>query len=951
MATTVYTLILNLGGTVQIRGGITYSITNTNNITSTISGTVFLQLKNAMSASLDTSRYVTLTIAGTSYRAAITSLTHYGAGSWRTVASTSFSKSFSRTTAAQSKQLTLTVHGGTAKTVTFTIPARPSYTLTYNANGGSSTPSSQKQFYGYGEKLAGAISKTGYTFKGWYSSATKKTYNAGAEHEPNANTTLTAQWQVNQAIIHCYPNGGVQPANPTNPKPSVGYWTSTNNYNNTINLWDVTTTLQLSKAGHHLDTTKAWNTNASGTGTSYNQSTDYVWKTFGNLVSTGGQTKTTNLYANWIKDKYNVIYNAPDADSSVPTSTTKEYNTAANTSTTVPQRANYSFYHWNTASDGSGTAIAAGAPIPQGINGNGNNSNINLYAIWNPVITYNNNLENNPLQTTQIKTINETISLLSNTTFSREGYILTEWNTAANGSGISYDLTGSTLPTYSTDSPLTLYAIWKTLPAAPQITKMTAICNEYVETEDTIASLEAYYWSRSGSVPYQYTLVDKVDYYTSTVDTVANTLKKYFVRTGTGTELDPYVFTLLETEDYYELTSDTIVDSTHIYYERSGSGTTDDPYIFINIEPEEGDNPHDLGYYVLINPYSLGYYELINPHAQGYYELIESDSGNTCVISLDWSIDGTSQYIGDDNRATFSGTYIINNDQTTIYSYQFVEETTEGLSGIAKAAVDISTISAGITFYVILSDSTGTTAAQRAYFTPSKFVLDFKNGGNAMGIGRPAPNEGLAIGYDTTIEKTLNVVDTLYINGTALIDKLYPVGSCYITSTYHNPSNFLGGAWSCIEKEFAYRYFGNDTSTVTWNNTNTQDGSSSSRSHVIIRKGSGIQVRLYWYNKVAYADSTLTIATLNSKAIGLGAAGPHSHSLIADSDGLGAILICSTSTGNNNSLIINMDEAVYKGSTISSATGNLCRLQFNWLFSQAEMDNNACDKFIWKRTQ
>ena len=818
MATTVYTNPVVLGmSAVQMRGGITYSITNTNNITSTISGTVFLQLRNTVSTALTTDHYVTLTIAGTSYRAAITSKTVYSVNSsWRTVKSASFSKSFSRTTAAQSKQLTLTPHGGTAKTVTFTIPARPSYTLTYNANGGSPTPSSQKQFYGYSVKLAGAISKTGYTFKGWYSSATKKTYIAGAEHAPNANTTLTAQWQVNQAIIHQYPNGGIQPENPTNPKPSVGYWTSINNYNNTINLWDVTTTLQLSKVGHHLDTTKAWNTNASGTGTSYNQSTDYAWKTFGNLASTGGQTKTTNLYVNWIKDKYNVIYNAPDADSSIPASTTKEYNTAANTSTTVPQRANYSFYHWNTASDGSGTAIAAGAPIPQGINGNGNNSNINLYAIWNPVITYNNNLENNPLQTTQIKTINETVSLLPNTTFSREGYILIEWNTDANGRGISYDLTGSTLPTYSTDSPLTLYAIWKTLPAAPQITKMTAICNEYVETEDTVASLEAYYWSRSSSTPYQYTLVDKVDYYTLTADTVANTLKKYFIRTGTGTELDPYVFTLLETEDYYELTSDTTVDSTHIYYKRSGSGTTDDPYIFINIEPEEGDNPHDLGYYVLINPYSLGYYELINPRAQGYYELIESDSGSTCVISLDWSIDGTSQYIGDDNRPTFSGTYQINNDQT-IYSYQFIDdEGITGLSGTAKAVVDISTISAAITFYATLSDSIGTTASQRAYFTPSKFVLDFRSGGNAMGIGRSAPNQGLAIDYDTTIEKTLNVVDTLYINGTALVDYVIEQGTSGIW-TYKKWNSGTCEIWGRWEETL--------TNYATWNNMNSYSSS------------------------------------------------------------------------------------------------------------------------------
>lgn len=955
MATTVYSTAYNDSGA-YTRAKLVYTISSTNT-TTTISGTIYLQHSGKTyeyggfkwgAGIKDATNNTNIKMT-----AGVNSLSAHS--SWTDIQSATFSKSYNRTTTAYKRTIQYWVGDVTysslfaSSSLALTVPARPVYTLTYKANGGSSTPASQKQTYGYSVKLAGAISRTGYTFKGWYSSATKKTYNAGAEHAPNANTTLTAQWQVNQAIIHSYPNGGIQPESPTHPKPSAGYWTSTINYNNTINLWDVSTSLQLSKVGHYLDTTKAWNTNASGIGTSYDQSIDYEWKTFGSTASTGAQTKTINLYVNWIKDKYNVIYNAPDADSSIPTSTTKEYNTAANTSTTVPQRANYNFYHWNTASDGSGTAISAGALIPQEINGNGDNSDINLYAIWNSVITYNNNLESNPLQTTQIKTINETTSLLPNTTFSREGYILTEWNTAADGSGISYDLTGSTLPTYSTDSPLTLYAIWKTLPVAPEITKMTAICNEYIETEDTIASLEAYYWMRSDSVPYQYTLVDKVDYYTSTADTIANTLKKYFIRTGTGTELDPYVFTLLETENYYELTSDTTVDSTQIYYERSGSGTTDNPYIFINIEPEEEDNPHDLGYYVLINPYSLGYYELINPRAQGYYELIESDSGNTCVISLDWSIDGTSEYIGDDNTPTFSGTYQINNDQT-IYSYQFIKGIT-GLNGTAKAIIDISTINAAINFSATLSDSTGTIVNKSTQFVPSKFVLDFKSGGKAIGIGRPAPNEGLAIGYDTTIEKTLDVKDTLYINGIALIDKLYPIGSCYITSTYYSPSNFLGGAWSLIDKGFAYKYFsstGANNGGVTWNTTNTSNGA-----HVLIRKGNNIQFRLSWYNKVAYADTTLTLATINTSYFGLGVAQPHYECLVADSDGLNAILICSMAkNSSNNNLTFQLEDTIYKnGATTTSSKNQNCRIYFSLLFSIAEMNNDECDKFIWKRIQ
>lgn len=91
------------------------------------------------------------------------------------------------------------------------IPALASYTVSYNANGGSGAPANQTKYYGQTLTLSTAIpTRTGYAFKGWStsSSATSATYSAGASYTANAAVTLYAVWQVNTYIVSYDANGG-----------------------------------------------------------------------------------------------------------------------------------------------------------------------------------------------------------------------------------------------------------------------------------------------------------------------------------------------------------------------------------------------------------------------------------------------------------------------------------------------------------------------------------------------------------------------------------------------------------------------------------------------------------------------------------------------------------------------------------------------------------------------
>lgn len=73
------------------------------------------------------------------------------------------------------------------------------YTVTYNANGGTGAPSSQTKTYGKTLTLSSTKpTRTNYTFKGWgtTASATTATYSAGGSYSANANITLYAVWEL-----------------------------------------------------------------------------------------------------------------------------------------------------------------------------------------------------------------------------------------------------------------------------------------------------------------------------------------------------------------------------------------------------------------------------------------------------------------------------------------------------------------------------------------------------------------------------------------------------------------------------------------------------------------------------------------------------------------------------------------------------------------------------------
>ena len=108
----------------------------------------------------------------------------------------------------------------TAHTATGTIAvgALPSYTVSYNANGGSGAPSAQTKWYGSTLKLSTATpTRTGYSFLGWSTANDSSVeYAAGANYTANSGVTLYAVWKANTYTVSYNANGGTgAPGNQT----------------------------------------------------------------------------------------------------------------------------------------------------------------------------------------------------------------------------------------------------------------------------------------------------------------------------------------------------------------------------------------------------------------------------------------------------------------------------------------------------------------------------------------------------------------------------------------------------------------------------------------------------------------------------------------------------------------------------------------------------------------
>ncbi|MCL1830983.1 MAG: InlB B-repeat-containing protein, partial [Oscillospiraceae bacterium] len=305
-----------------------------------------------------------------------------------------------------------------------------SYTIEYDANGG--TGYMEDQLVSYDENVTlntNTFIRQGYSFLGWNTepdgSGTDYSDNQNFIWNQKDNLTLYAQWEANIYTVECMANGGIG---------SMLVQEAT--YGQDLTLDDNA----YIKTGY---TFIGWTTEQDGTGSEYVDGYSFTpWSLTENLV----------LYAQWQANTYTVSYLANGGVGEMSDDTTaynNDFTLKANTFT----RTGYTFKGWNTKADGSGDTYSdLHSFTPWDLD-----DSLELYAVWEAnsySVTY---IANGGTGTMAA----DSVTYLANyavraNAFTRSGYTFKNWNTQANGGGISYNAGG----TIYIMGNLTLYAQW-----------------------------------------------------------------------------------------------------------------------------------------------------------------------------------------------------------------------------------------------------------------------------------------------------------------------------------------------------------------------------------------------------------------------------------------------------------------------------------------------------------
>ena len=190
------------------RSVLTYELSTNNNTQAVINVVAKLEMSSSLNVPIGNGKWTSVAKAGstTSTKTSPETDAYYSPSTTYTIQSSVHSQTITKTHTAQSinvshKMSDSYVWAGKSSTASanVSIPARTSYTVSFNANGGSGAPSSQTKWYGETLTLSSTVpTRPNYTFLGWSTSstATEATYKAGGAYTANSGANLYAVWKL-----------------------------------------------------------------------------------------------------------------------------------------------------------------------------------------------------------------------------------------------------------------------------------------------------------------------------------------------------------------------------------------------------------------------------------------------------------------------------------------------------------------------------------------------------------------------------------------------------------------------------------------------------------------------------------------------------------------------------------------------------------------------------------
>ena len=360
------------------------------------------------------------------------------------------------------------------------------YTVAFDANGGTNAPSSQTKTYGVALTLTTAIpTRANYRFDGWSKdrNATSASYSAGGSYTDNAGVTLYAVWVYSPEsyTVRYDANGGSGvPAS------------QTKTYGVPLTL----SVIKPTRAGYEF---LGWATSKIATTSEYAPGERYT------------DEASVTFYAVWryVPKTYTVSYDA-NGGSNAPGTQTKTENIALTLASTIPAREGYTFRGWAT------TQMATTADYQPGGSYTANAA-VTLYAVWEKdsyTVSYDAN-GGTGAPSSQVKKHGETLKLRTEIPI-RSGYDFLGWAESSTATSATY-LAGAT---YSENAGITLYAVWRERNYDFSVSNLTVTPDEVWQYDKITVNFRVDNWDRYNAynnVPVSVWL-NSVCVYTGTVD-------------------------------------------------------------------------------------------------------------------------------------------------------------------------------------------------------------------------------------------------------------------------------------------------------------------------------------------------------------------------------------------------------------------------------------------------
>ncbi|MBP5705778.1 MAG: InlB B-repeat-containing protein, partial [Spirochaetales bacterium] len=316
-----------------------------------------------------------------------------------------------------------------------------SYTVTFNANGGSGDMSSQNMTYDTESALtANAFSKTGYTFLGW-SDNSADTYPKYQDNSTvlnltavsGAEVTLYAVWSANTYTIKYNANGGA------------------GSMANQMMTYDTSASLNTNAFYRTGYTFSGWATSASGT------------KVYDDAASVSSLSSTDNgtynLYAVWTANTYTIAFDINGGTSGSMSNQSMTYDTAKALTNNGFGKTGYGFIGWSENSSGLSATYTNKQSVSNLTSDKG--GTVTLYAVWkaNPYTVVFNKTSGTGTMANQTITY-DTETALKKNEYTKIGYTFLGWNETPETSEALYTDTQS-VKNLVVAGEKVLYAIWK----------------------------------------------------------------------------------------------------------------------------------------------------------------------------------------------------------------------------------------------------------------------------------------------------------------------------------------------------------------------------------------------------------------------------------------------------------------------------------------------------------